>query len=471
MQRLVHSGVRLVPALLLLHVLTLGQTYPPGQYPPGQYPPGQYPPGQYPPGQYPPGQYPPNSVPVTLPGGGTIGVPVPEIKLPKRKKKDSKKETDDKELKVKLSAIEGTLRKLGEKDLFLEAAAKRILHFRLLAKTQFQNKDGEAIRDSLLHPGDQLSVQVNVDDEETALRVILLRSGTLAERTAASQPVDPAAAAAPGSEDLGTARPSLSRDKVPPRPSAEPETAPPPPRTSPLSDDMIEEARKAADSFTADLPNFIVQQVTTRYYSASIPPSWRALDVVTAEVACVDGKEEYRNVAINGKSTDRPVEKTGTWSTGEFVTTLQDVLSPMTAAAFVKRGPGQVANRPAVAYDFTVEQRNSHWHIVADENHSYAPAYKGSVWIDQETHRVLRIEQRTVWLPDSFPFDKAESTIEYGFVFIDRARYLLPIESENLACQRATSNCTQNTISFRNYRKFHAESDIKYDRFRASLPR
>jgi hypothetical protein len=393
---------------------------------------------------------------------------VPEIKLPKHKKKD-KKDADDKGSEIKLSAVEGALRKLGEKDLLLETAAKRVVRFRLLAKTQFRNKEGEAIRDSLLHPGDQLSVEVNADDEETALRVILVRAGTSEERAAASAPVDPATASAPGSEDLGTARPRLSHDKVEARPAAQPDTAPPPPRSGPLSDDLIEEARKAAESFTAGLPNFVVQQVTTRYSSFSNPPSWRAMDVVTAEVACVDGKEEYRNVAVNGKSVERP-EKTGSWSTGEFVTTLEDVLSPRTAAAFVKRGPGQVANRPAVVYDFTVDQRNSHWHIVADESHSYAPAYRGSIWIDEETHRVLRIEQRTLWLPDNFPFDKAETTIEYGFVFIDRGRYLLPIESENLACRRASYNCTQNAISFRNYRKFNADSDIKYDRFRASLP-
>jgi hypothetical protein len=67
--------------------------YPPGQYPPGQYPPGQYPPGQYPPGQYPTGQYPRGQYP-TGPG---VGLPVPQIKLPKRG--------------PKLTATEGTLRR------------------------------------------------------------------------------------------------------------------------------------------------------------------------------------------------------------------------------------------------------------------------------------------------------------------------------------------------------------------------
>lgn len=118
-----------------------------------------------------------------------MGIPVPEIKLPRRGEKTEKK-AGDKELTISLKAIQGTLRPLGEKDMLLETKEKGVVRFRLLAKTQFQNKDGEAVRDSLLKPGDQLKVSVNSDDEETAFRVVLLRTGTAAERASASKPVD-----------------------------------------------------------------------------------------------------------------------------------------------------------------------------------------------------------------------------------------------------------------------------------------
>src|SRR5438552_18227588 len=85
--------------------------YPPGQYPPGQYPPGQYPPGQYPPGQYPPGQYPPNTYPTRLPGGIPVGIPVPEVKLPKRQPKEKSPD----EMKITIASVDGALRKMGEK--------------------------------------------------------------------------------------------------------------------------------------------------------------------------------------------------------------------------------------------------------------------------------------------------------------------------------------------------------------------
>src|SRR6266496_289076 len=133
-------AVTLVPALLVCSVLASAQFPTGSQYPGGQYPPSQYPPGQYPPGQYPPGQYPSTYPDNRLPGG----MPMPNIHLPGKKPKASKEE-----VRTTVASADGTLRKLGEKDLLLQVK-RSVLRFRLLAKTKFENKAGEAIRDSLM---------------------------------------------------------------------------------------------------------------------------------------------------------------------------------------------------------------------------------------------------------------------------------------------------------------------------------
>jgi len=478
-----------VPALL---AAAAGSAQVPSPYPttpyPGQYPPGQYPPGQYPPGQYPPGQYPPGSV--GLPGG--LSLPVP--KLPGRKSKD-KDAADSNSTRVALRAADGTLRELGEKDLYIETAKHKILKFRILAKTQFRDKDGEQVRDSLLKAGDQLSVQVNGDDPETALRVILTRKGTTDERTAAQRPFDHDSAQAPveadthssGTMEVASEAPERSK----PDPSAggdgdreiptlaragksdsgsiqraEPpvENAKPVPRPIASTDDIIAEARDAADRLTDGLPNFLVQQNTTRYFSRAIPPQWQVLDVVTAEVASVNGKEDYRNIMVNGKPSNRPIEKTGAWSTGEFQTTLDSLLSPYTAAAFRKTRDDTIGGHSTYTYDFRVQQENSNWDIHAPDGTKATPSYNGTVWIDKATFNVLRIEEQTGPLPTSFPFDKAESVVEYGFMSIDGKSYPLPVHSEILTCQRGSSTCTKNEIRFQNYRKFGADSNITFDK-------
>jgi hypothetical protein len=100
--------------------------------------------------------------------------------------------------------------------------------------------------------------------------------------------------------------------------------------------------------------------------------------------------------------------------------------------------------------------------MVAPDGRTCRPAFDGSLWIDQETHRVLRIEQRTTGMPNDFPTSKAESTVEYAFVKIEQKTYLLPAKSDNLGCARGSGACTRNSIEFRNYRKFTTESQIKF---------
>jgi len=459
-----------------------GQTYP-GQYPPGQNP-GQYPPGQYPPGQYPPGQYP-----------GT-GIQIPGIHLPSRKPKDNSQSNDT---KVTVATVDGSLRKLGEKDLLLQTS-KAILRFRLIAKTQFKNKAGDQIRDSLLHPGDQLTIFVSPDDPETALRVVLAREGTVIERAGGEQTVDEAQVRAPSSADLGKSTkmamggsggapisndpggPSISSSDPGDRPTlkregssessgegggtaaAEPAAAAPPAtRDANLMGDaeIIQEARNAAMTFSQGLPNFLTHQVTRRYFSGGFPPRWQQLDEVSAELAYLNGKEDYRDIRVDGQPALRPVEASGSWSTGDFGTTLDDVMSPGTNATFRRRGEERVGVRSAIVYNYTVDEANSHWTLVSPDGRRLNPAYEGAIWVDKETLRILRLEQRATSLPRGYPFTRAEYTLVYGWVRIDDKAYLMPASGENVGCMSG-GTCTRNTTEFRDYRKFVADSKITY---------
>jgi hypothetical protein len=500
----------LLPALLGAGVCSAqfpGQ-YPGGQYPGGQYPGGQYPsqypggqypggqyPNQYPGGQYPGGQYPQGQYPSQYPSGTS------EPSSPKTSTKKSSDSSASNNVRVPLRAADGSLRELGEKDLFLETSSHKILKFRMLTKTQFRDKAGDSYRDSLLKPGDQLSVQVSGDDPETALRVILTRSGTQAERTAGARPFDHDSVKTPveadthsagtmevtgdskGADNIGdtaSISPRPPENPVAPdppsvsTPAAAPKVAPPPqvaadkPKPLPSrldrDDDVIESTKAAADKLIDNMPSFIVQQNTTRYFSNAYPAQWRALDVVTADVVSVNGKEDYRNVAVNGKPSNRPIEKSGAWSTGEFVTILEDILSPYTAAAFRKSTDDKIGGRPAYTYTFRVQQENSNWDIISEFGGKATPAYSGTVWIDKETFNIMRIEEQTGPMPADFPFDKAETVVDYSFVRIDTKSYALPVHSEVLTCQRGSSACTKNEINFQNYKKFSADSTITFDK-------
>ena len=231
----------------------------------------------------------------------------------------------------------------------------------------------------------------------------------------------------------------------------------------PSDDPVIEKAREVAEQFAGQLPNFFAQQITTRYESDHPRQGWTALDIVTADVAYEDGKESYKDIKIGNRPVNKSMEDIeGTRSSGEFASILEDLMSPVTSAIFKKTGTDTVHGRSTFVYSFEVPRERSHWRVEAPSQ-LYYPAFRGSVWIDKQTSRVLRIEQQAHNIPILFPFDTVETATDYDFVRLSTPEaFLLPVDAEVLSCIRGSSNCARNRIEFRNYRKFGAESSVTF---------
>jgi hypothetical protein len=231
----------------------------------------------------------------------------------------------------------------------------------------------------------------------------------------------------------------------------------------PAGDPLIAKATEAALDFTEGLPNYVCQEMMARYESTTHPANWQAMDVVSAALVYENGKEDYRDIAVNGKPIKKNIEQVGgAWSTGEFGTMLIDLLSPATAAQFRYRREERQGGVMTKVYDYTVKRENSHWQITM-ASQTYRPAYKGSIWIDPATARVLRIEMQAVGFPEEFPTDDVESAMDYQYTRLgDTKQYLLPVHAETLSCQRGSDFCSHNVIDFRNYHKYSGESTITF---------
>jgi hypothetical protein len=407
--------------------------------------------------------------------------------------------------------INGILRRMSDDDMIVQADDKRIMAIALGITTKYYKASGAMIKGADMQPGDHLNIDAAQDDKGNyhAKNVTQVKLGTAAERAAASQPVNPSTVGGPANSSVPS--PPNPNDPGPPRvrrgvppPNSDPplvarSDSPAPGRPSIHADDVngvtrapgapvvdtspaggdrsnhqtfrssgdpvIDKAREEAFSFAETLPNYVVKQFTTRYGTEAArggQTSWRALDTVTADVVSEDGKESYRNILINGKPPREAVEKSGTWSTGEYSSVLLDVLSPGTDADFHNKRSTTIVNRAAWRYDFSVDRPNSHWNVHASAE-SYNPEYVGAIWIDKENSRVLRIELAARNMPRTFPLDTVESSVDYDFVLIGDAKFLLPVHSEALSCERGTNGCGRNSIDFRNYRKFSADTNITFD--------
>ncbi len=232
-----------------------------------------------------------------------------------------------------------------------------------------------------------------------------------------------------------------------------------PARRLPEAEALIEKARDTAFDFVDNLPNFICDQVTKRYESKTLKPVWKYRDQVEVELMFTNGKEDYRNVRKNGKALKKgSPEDSGQWSTGEFGSVLADIFNPGTHAKFKLRGDATASGMKAKEYAFSVIQPDSHWTIKM--GYPVKPAFSGAVWIEPQSGHTLRVEIGTKSLPTDYPVDKVESIVDYEWVKIGEQKYLMPVRSQNLACETHMFNCTKNEIEFKNYRKFNVESQV-----------
>jgi len=284
-------------------------------------------------------------------------------------------------------------------------------------------------------------------------------------------------------DESDSGAPRLQRGKQTPRKSSAPTqvaaNTPPPaagsrPEANPANegitytpitlDPIVEKARMAVAAFDETLPNYVCQEMMARFMSTTRNVSWQPQDVVSMEVIYDKTGEHYRNMAINGKAVKKNIQElSGAWSTGEFGSALVDLFSPATAADFRHRRDARSGGRTASVYDFEVDHDHSHWHVSVP-GQAVRPAYRGSVWIDKETQRVLRIEMDARRLPAEFPMDKVESATDYEYIRIGDGQFLLPVHSESLSCQRGTDVCSRNVIDFRNYHKYSGEATITFDK-------
>lgn len=224
---------------------------------------------------------------------------------------------------------------------------------------------------------------------------------------------------------------------------------------------LLLQAYEVAHEFSKTLPNIICDEVVERFESGSKPAKWKKKDKVEVDLMYVNGKESYGNPRINGKPfKGADLTDSGTWSRGDWATTLIEVLS--TQAEFKKRIDGKdkdtIAGIETEIWDLKVEQPNSNWTV--NYGTPFKPGYVGSVWIDPKTARVLRIEKIGKKINPKYEIDTVETVVEYGWVTIAGEKYLMPASSSSIACRRYTNECMKNDMVFTNYRKFSTESSI-----------
>ncbi len=235
--------------------------------------------------------------------------------------------------------------------------------------------------------------------------------------------------------------------------------SPAPPKHS-FGTELLDRTMDWTGSFMQGLPNYTVEQNTTRYSQQGRGDDWHPQDVISAKVIYEDGHETYKDIQQDGKKTNKTMmELGGQTSTGEFGGMLASLFQPVRNTEFKFERSSTLGDTEVVIYSFHVALANSDWQIVLG-GQTLLPAYDGKIWVSKKTAEILRFEQDAKNIPKDFPMSSVETAVDYEPVSLGTTKYLLPVHSENIGCHKGIEQCNKNVIEFRDYHKYAGESTI-----------
>ena len=259
--------------------------------------------------------------------------------------------------------------------------------------------------------------------------------------------------------------------------------APPRPIPIPSSEEqaaIIGDMREYALGYSKNLPDFICTQVTRRYaapkpgtrYGGSIgsDPAWQKLDELTIRLSYFEQKEDYKLILVNNTLAKQDYRNLGgSTSSGDFGSMLKEIFEPSTEARFEWDGWTTLRTHLQMAFNYHVSQARSQWHLVVkDAGLDIVPAYHGRIVVDKDTHVVLRVTLEADGIPEGFPIHRAKETLDYDFTDISGHTFLLPLKGQ--VEMEGGDYLTMNTLEFVLYKKYTAESEIKYAEAPPEIP-
>jgi len=246
-------------------------------------------------------------------------------------------------------------------------------------------------------------------------------------------------------------------------PPPKPVYVPPPQPSSIEQAKIIDEAREYVMNYTKNLPNFICVQVTRRSFDPKGGNNWYKGDTITTRLTYDGQKEDYQVILHNDQPvTNKSMEAFGgTTSAGEFGTMMKEIFEPESQAHFSWEKWATLRGRRTYVFAYDIEQQFSRYHILVEDNLNIVPAYRGLVYIDQDTKMVTKLTLDPYNLPETFPVRDSHESLDYDFEKIADAEYLLPLKAV-LTVSRSRYG-SKNETEFRLYRKFETGSTIKFE--------
>jgi len=221
------------------------------------------------------------------------------------------------------------------------------------------------------------------------------------------------------------------------------------------------EAAGNALSYSSRLPNFRCNRETHRLTApVKSPERFSATDTFIEELTYESPKETYRTLEVNGqKSSMQRDALKGVHSRGEFGSMLKSIFRPEAAAQYKWAGRAITGGVLCDVFDVDVPVARSNFILTFNLRQEIA-GFHGRVFLDEDSGLVRRIVLQGGGLPKDFGLQSPTFSLEYGMVRIAGEDHLLPLRS--VLQVRQGKQVVRNETQFRDYRKFDASSEIKF---------
>jgi hypothetical protein len=225
---------------------------------------------------------------------------------------------------------------------------------------------------------------------------------------------------------------------------------------------LWEEAAASALSYSSHLPNFRCNRDTHRL-TAPVKNAERfsQTDTFIEEMTYESPKETFRTLEVNGlKSNMQRDALKGVRSRGEFGSMLKSIFRPEAAAKYKWAGRAITGGVLCDVFDVDVPVERSNFILTFNLRQEVA-GFHGRVFVDEDSGLVRRIVLQGGGLPKDFGLQSPTFSLEYGMVHIAGEDHLLPLRS--VLQIRQGRQVVRNETTFRDYRKFDASSQIKFE--------
>jgi hypothetical protein len=217
-----------------------------------------------------------------------------------------------------------------------------------------------------------------------------------------------------------------------------------------------------AEQYVSNLPNFLCMQIVQQFRGSKKGEHWRKGDTLAMRLAYSDRKEQRTLEAVN----DKPVEerKKG-WrhpmeTEGEFGPLLANLFSDASEAQFDWNRWENLNGRRLAVFDYKIDKEHSQTKLGDTYVHDVTVPTYGSVFGDPATGEIFKISSDISEIPAELAQREADTTISYDYVTIGTSKYLLP--SHVTVVMKTLDSSLRNESDFRDYKKFEAESTLKF---------